>query len=201
MKTWKKKVIALLFGALLGLCSVLLTLGVANLQLQGNKAEMIVRQKELSGNHGLVVRGAESAGSSYNVPLSEDVRKYTELLCLENGIAPEVLYAMMAISSNYETTHTSPSGQIGLLQLKTEYAEAHGATNLYDPYQNISVGVEVLSEYMTKYPDDLSKALMAFDFRDEEADVEDFWAIGIDSTGFVDDVLDLLSVIRGEEEI
>lgn len=142
---------------------------------------MISRQRELTSRATprLVLKEEEVR---YAVPLDDDLQRYAEALCEDSDIPLGVLYAMMAVESQFTADAVNDAGDIGLLQINNRYASAYGATDLKDPYQNIEVGTAILSGYLEEYPDDLERALMAYNCGPGRA--RELWTEGITSTQY-----------------
>jgi hypothetical protein len=89
----------------------------------------------------------------FDVPLDEDLQDYIFMLCKENYIDPEIVIAMIWRESNFNPNCVGDNGNsLGLMQVQprfhSERMERLGCTDLIDPYQNILVGVDFLSELM-----------------------------------------------------
>lgn len=87
----------------------------------------------------------------YDVPLDENIKNYTVSICELYGIPPETVFAMMEVESDFQTDAVGDNGNsIGLMQIQPrwngERMEKLGITNLYNPYNNITVGVDILRE-------------------------------------------------------
>ena len=90
-------------------------------------------------------------------------RKYEDTVAkyaAEYGVPEAVVYAMLKVESNFDSTMQGKSGEIGLLQLTPALyirlaTEAHdaemNAAALYDPDTNIRYGTMYLSLLYTKY--------------------------------------------------
>ena len=102
----------------------------------------------------------------YDVPLEDGVQRYVYDLCTGKGIAPSLVYAIMSVESDYDATKIGDGGNsFGLMQI---YETAHhdrclamGMDNLLNGYQNVTVGVSILDELMSKGYD-LDRVLMAY---------------------------------------
>jgi soluble lytic murein transglycosylase-like protein len=102
----------------------------------------------------------------YDVPLSEDLQIYIIDLCEQNGIDPAIVIAMAWMESTYNPENVGDSGaSIGLLQVQPRWHSARmeklGCTDLFDPYQNVLIGVDYLVENIERYGD-VAKALVAY---------------------------------------
>lgn len=68
-----------------------------------------------------------------------------------------IVQAVMEIESNYDPNAGNPSGAIGLMQIIPKWhrhrAEKYGLHDLWDPYTNVLVGMDLLNESYQKYGD------------------------------------------------
>ena len=78
------------------------------------------------------------------------------------GVDVELLKAVAKQESNFNPNSTSSSGAMGIMQLMPATAEGLGVTDAYDPYQNIMGGAKLLSNLLSKYNNDTSLALAAY---------------------------------------
>jgi hypothetical protein len=102
----------------------------------------------------------------YDVPLDEELQLHIIKVCEENGIEPEIIFAMAYRESRYKVDAVGDSGaSVGLLQIQKRWhsgrMEKLGCTDLADPYQNVIVGVDFLAELLDRYGD-MGKALTAY---------------------------------------
>ena len=77
-------------------------------------------------------------------------------------IAPELLHAVIAVESNYNSSAVSPRGAIGLMQLMPATATRFGATNPYVARQNVLAGASYLKWLMVLFNNDLELVLAAY---------------------------------------
>lgn len=102
----------------------------------------------------------------YNVPLGDDLQRYIYELCEEKGVSMPLVLAIIQKESNFDTDHIGDDGNsFGLMQI---YASQHSdrcirldAYNLLNPYQNVRVGIDLLSE-LQGYEKGLEWTLMAY---------------------------------------
>ena len=103
---------------------------------------------------------------TYNVPLTEELQAHIINVSKENGIDPAIVFAMAQRESNYEADAVGDGGDsFGLLQIQVKWhwgrMQELGCTDLLDPYQNVTVGVDYLAELLDRYGD-IGKALTAY---------------------------------------
>lgn len=90
----------------------------------------------------------------YGVPLDDELQIYIEEMCLEKRVDTAVVMAVIDVESGCDPNMVSDNGNSwGLMQI---YATEHtarcvrlGAWNLLDPYQNVRVGIDYLSELLS----------------------------------------------------
>lgn len=109
----------------------------------------------------------------YDVPLSADLQEHIRQLCDEYGVDMPLVLAIIGQESNYRTGAVGDDGNsIGLMQIQPRWHQARmddlGVTDLLDPYQNITVGIDLLAELIetggTRW------AIMAYNAGAETAD-------------------------------
>ena len=99
--------------------------------------------------------------------LSEEMRLQLHLFntCEKYNISPFLVIAMIERESYYDANAVSKSGAIGLMQILIKWHADRmarlGCTNLYDPYQNITIGVDYLAELFAEN-NNVSWVLMAY---------------------------------------
>ena len=89
--------------------------------------------------------------SYFDVPLSEDLQSHIFKLCDENGVNPSIVVAMIGKESVYNSDAVGDGGNsLGLMQIQPRWHRERmkklGTTNLFDPYQNVAVGIDILAE-------------------------------------------------------
>ena len=102
----------------------------------------------------------------YDVPLEMDLQDHILEVCEKYGIEPGLVIAIIQQESNFDASAIGDYGEsYGLMQVQprwfSERAEALGCTDFLDPYQNITIGVDILAELLEK-SDSLEWALMAY---------------------------------------
>lgn len=101
----------------------------------------------------------------YPVPLDHDLQVHIIRTCDENGIDPAVVIAMIATESDFDPDTIGDGGDsYGLMQIQpkwhSERMERLGVTDLLNPLQNVTVGMDYLAELLDKYS--LESALTAY---------------------------------------
>ena len=93
----------------------------------------------------------ETTASVYNVPLDHELQLFIIQLCEEHHIDPAIVIAMIDSESEFEAGAIGDSGAaFGLMQVQPRWHKERmdrlGVTDLLDPYQNVTVGVDYLAE-------------------------------------------------------
>ena len=109
-------------------------------------------------------------GSGYGVAtkpqvLSRRASEYDGLIAqhaAEHALNPDFVRAVIQAESAFNPRARSPKGAMGLMQLMPGTAADYRVINAYDPAENIRAGVAYLKSLMTKFKDDISLALAAY---------------------------------------
>lgn len=102
-----------------------------------------------------------------SVPMDKELQDYIIKQSNANGIDPAVVMAMIDRESDFNIDDVGDDGQAyGLMQIwpKWHYERMQrlGCTDLLDPYQNVTVGIDYLAELLDRYDGDIAKALTAY---------------------------------------
>lgn len=102
----------------------------------------------------------------YDVPLSEDLQDHIFNLCDEKGIEYKVAMALIHAESRFDATCVGDSGNsLGLMQIQPRWHYERmyrlGCNDLLDPYQNVTVGLDLFSDLLEEYGE-VEYALMAY---------------------------------------
>ena len=87
----------------------------------------------------------------FDVPLEEDLQTYIFELSEEIGINPSIVIAIIEKESNYDISAVGDHGRsLGLMQIQYRWHTARmdslGCDDLLDPYQNVTVGIDILAD-------------------------------------------------------
>lgn len=87
----------------------------------------------------------------YDIPLSEDLQDHIFAVCEEYGVDPDIVVSMIRRESGYRADAVGDSGRsLGLMQIQPRWHSERmaklGCDNLLDPYQNVTVGIDLLAE-------------------------------------------------------
>jgi soluble lytic murein transglycosylase-like protein len=104
-------------------------------------------------------------------PAYKAVRHHIRDAARANGIAPELLQAVIAAESGFDAQAISPRGAVGLMQIMPVTAQAHGLapeprrtveSQLADPRTNIHTGARILARLLGQFPEQVDLALAAY---------------------------------------
>ena len=103
----------------------------------------------------------------YDVPLSEELQAHIILECKFYGVEPEIVLAMIERESRFQADVMGDNGNAyGLMQIHPRWhsdrMERLGVTDLMNPYQNTTTGIDFLAEQIDRYDGDVAKALVAY---------------------------------------
>ena len=103
----------------------------------------------------------------FDIPLAHAVQDHIFAECEKRNIAPTVIVAMIYQESKFNTYALGDDGRsAGLMQIQSKWHLQRmidlNCTDLFNPYQNITVGVDILSEQLKRYGGDMAKALTAY---------------------------------------
>lgn len=87
----------------------------------------------------------------YDVPLEEPLQDHIFILCEEYGIDPAIVIAMIGKESVNNPHAVGDGGNsLGLMQIQPRWHKDRmkrlGITSLFNPYQNVTVGIDILRE-------------------------------------------------------
>lgn len=88
----------------------------------------------------------------YNVPLSKKLQDHIFKTCKGTKVKPSLVIAIIEHESNYKIKAVGDKGNsLGLMQIQPRWNKERmkrlRCNDLLDPYQNITVGIDVLNEY------------------------------------------------------
>lgn len=102
----------------------------------------------------------------YDVPLEDELQSFIFGRCERHGIDPAIVFAMIEKESRYRSDAIGDRGNsLGLMQIQPRWHGERmarlGCEDLLDPYQNVEVGIDYLSE-LVSMGRGLEWALMAY---------------------------------------
>lgn len=135
----------------------------------------------------------------YEAPIDIELFDHIQGLCADYVIPVELVLAMIEVESSYQADAISPVGAKGLMQIIPEYHEDRmiklNCTDLFNPYQNVTVGMDFLSELIEKYDGNLHKALTAYNHGQKGAN-DKFFGQGTYQTEYSLKVLETAEKIK-----
>lgn len=172
----KKKVLSAL-AALIFAVSQLVVVSSADQPIISNKDTVqvyseVAQLSELDFSGGEIIvtttdeKNEDQERVYYDVPLSKDLQDHIFNLCDEKGIEYQVAMALIHTESRFDATCVGDSGNsLGLMQIQPrwhyERMERLGCDDLLDPYQNVTVGLDLFSDLLEEYGE-VEYALMAY---------------------------------------
>ena len=110
----------------------------------------------------------------YNVPLSEELQLHIFAECEKHNIAPTIIIAMIERESDFDASDIGDNGKsFGLMQIQPKWhierMETLGCTNLLDPFQNVTVGIDYVA-WLKAQNADIYWVLMHYNMRWSSAD-------------------------------
>lgn len=138
----------------------------------------------------------------YDVPLSADLQKHIKGLCDDYGVDMPLVLAIIGQESNYNADVVGDNGNsIGLMQIQPQHHQQRmdklGVVDLTDPYQNVTVGIDLLAELMSENKG-TEWAVTAYNAGASTADYNN--AIGT-RTEYAESVLILREMIENEKRV
>lgn len=99
-----------------------------------------------------------------------ELDKLVEAGVQQEGVKGELIRAVIAQESGGRPCAVSWKGAQGLMQLMPATSAELGVKDPFDPRQNVSAGTKLLKQLMTKYKDDVSLALAAYNAGEARVD-------------------------------
>lgn len=135
----------------------------------------------------------------YDVPLDIDILEHIQGLCADYDLPIEIVLAVIDVESNYKADAVSNVGAVGLMQVVPEYHEQRmmklNCFDMFDPKQNVTVGIDFLSELIEKYDGNFHKALTAYNYGQKGAN-DKFFGQGTYQSAYSIKVLDIAQKIE-----
>lgn len=132
----------------------------------------------------------------YDVPLNAELQRHIFNECDEHLIKPKIIFAMIERESSYYSDSIGDNGEsFGLMQIQPKWnydrMKKLGCFNLLDPFQNTSVGIDLIAELLKKGKP-TEWALMAYNGGEQYAN--DMMECGLVSD-YAQDVLNIMDAI------
>lgn len=103
----------------------------------------------------------------YDVPLDVELQLFIINECEKVNIDPAIVMAMAEKESTFKADAIGDDGDsLGLLQVQPRWHQERmdklGCSDLFDPYQNVTVALDFLAEQLDRYNGDMAKALVGY---------------------------------------
>ncbi len=92
----------------------------------------------------------------------DEFRALIESAALEQGVHPDLVYAVTEVESNFNPWAVSIKGAQGLMQLMPATARSLGVVNPFDPVENVRAGTRYLRRLLDRFGGDKRLALVAY---------------------------------------
>lgn len=140
----------------------------------------------------------------YPVNLDADLQRYIIETCEEYTINPSIIIAMCFYESSFNVDAIGDNGEcMGLMGISPRWCwpemEKLNCPDMRDPYQNVTVGIDILAQKLAKYDGNTEMALMSYNAGD--AGAHRLWFDkGIYSTTYSSKIMNMsLALDNGEE--
>ena len=140
----------------------------------------------------------------YPVNLDADLQRYIIETCEEYMISPSIIIAMCFYESSFNADAIGDNGEgMGLMGINPRWCwpemEKLNCPDMKDPYQNVTVGIDIFAQKLAKYDWNTEMALMSYNAGD--AGAHRLWFDkGIYSTTYSSNIMNMsLALDNGEE--
>lgn len=140
----------------------------------------------------------------YPVNLDADLQRYIIETCEEYMINPSIIIAMCFYESSFNADAIGDNGEcMGLMGISPRWCwpemEKLNCPDMRDPYQNVTVGIDIFAKKLAKYDGNTEMALMSYNAGD--AGAHRLWFDkGIYSTTYSSNIMNMsLALDNGEE--
>ena len=176
-----------------GILAVIIIIGGYSLASADDYKEAQLRARPV------VMELEEPERTYYDVPLTEDLQDIIIDISEKRGVDPALVIAVIEKESGYKPDASGDNGRSqGLMQIWRSFHEQRmeklGAVNLYDPRDNVIVGIDILAEKLEKY-EDAEKALIAYNAGDAGAK-KHYFSKGVYSNSYSRAVMEIAEKIR-----
>ena len=140
----------------------------------------------------------------YPVNLDADLQRYIIETCEKYTINPSIIIAMCFYESSFNADAIGDNGEcMGLMGISPRWCwpemEKLNCPDMRDPYQNVTVGIDIFAQKLAKYDGNTEMALMSYNAGD--AGAHRLWFDkGIYSTTYSNNIMNMaLALDNGEE--
>ena len=140
----------------------------------------------------------------YPVNLDADLQRYIIETCEEYTINPSIIIAMCFYESSFNVDAIGDNGEcMGLMGISPRWCwpemEKLNCPDMRDPYQNVTVGIDILAQKLAKYDGNTEMALMSYNAGD--AGAHRLWFDkGIYSTTYSSKIMNMSFALDNGEE-
>lgn len=124
----------------------------------GATVQQTVSPEAASEDYHVVTQGVREAFFSSNVPFGKVIVREAK----KNDLAPELIAAVIKQESMFRPHVRSSAGAVGLMQLVPRTGRTMGASNLFDPQQNIAAGAKYLRYLSDEFGGNEKKVIAAY---------------------------------------
>ena len=140
----------------------------------------------------------------YPVDLDADLQRYIIETCKEYQINPSVVIAMCFYESSFNVDAIGDNGEgMGLMGINPRWCwpemEKLNCPDMRDPYQNVTVGIDILAQKLAKYDGNPEMALMSYNAGDAGAN-RLWFDKGIYSTTYSSNIMNMSWALDHGEE-
>lgn len=109
---------------------------------------------------------AEPTYNLCDIPLDAELQIWVFDYCKDKKLNPYLIFAMCERESQYKADAVGDSGRsLGIMQIQEQWHQERmdrlGCTDLLNPYQNVTVGIDILIDLYSKC-NDIAWVLMAY---------------------------------------
>ena len=140
----------------------------------------------------------------YPVNLDADLQRYIIETCEEYMINPSIIIAMCFYESSFNVDAIGDNGEgMGLMGINPRWCwpemEKLNCPDMRDPYQNVTVGIDIFAQKLAKYDGNTEMALMSYNAGDAGA-YRLWFDKGIYSTTYSSNIMNMSSALDNGEE-
>lgn len=177
-----------------------------------NRDSMVVYQEEgrpvpveySEASDNIVEPEPEPEIDIYPVNLDADLQRYIIETCEEYMINPSIIIAMCFYESSFNVDAIGDNGEgMGLMGINPRWCwpemEKLNCSDMKDPYQNVTVGIDIFAQKLAKYNGNTEMALMSYNAGD--AGAHRLWFDkGIYSTTYSSNIINMSFALDNGEE-
>lgn len=140
----------------------------------------------------------------YPVDLDADLQRHIIETCKEYQINPSIVIAMCFYESSFNADAVGDNGEgMGLMGINPRWCwpemEKLNCPDMRDPYQNVTVGIDIFAQKLAKYDGNPEMALMSYNAGD--AGAHQLWFDkGIYSTTYSSNIMNMSFALDNGEE-